>query len=324
MRLEQLRFLCAIVDHGHNISKAATALGVSQPGITRQIKLLERELNVDILLRRDGRIVGLTDPGSSILEIARRMAEDANNVRRISEEFTKEQSGRLALATTHIHARYVLLHRIEQFRRKYPHVQLVLRQGTPARVFELVSSGEADIAIASLPPGGAMGLAVLPSYALDRSVITPARHPLLARRKPTLEEIARHPIITYDVGFAGASVVMGAFRDRGIPLNVVMTATDADVIKAYVELGLGIAVLPTVAFDAERDRKLRAISASHLFQSTQTMIGVHPYMYLRQYMYDFIQFVAPEWSRRAVTGVLRVTQKSPAPMAAGRVAGAQA
>jgi LysR family cys regulon transcriptional activator len=311
MRLAQLRFLCAIVDHGHNISKAATALGVSQPGITRQIKLLERELNVDVLLRRDGRIVGLTEPGTSILGIARRMAEDANNVRRISEEFTQEQSGRLAVATTHIHARYVLLHMVEQFRRAYPHVQLILRQGNPSRVFQLVSSGEADLAIASQPPEGTMGLAVLPTYVLDRSVITPAHHPLLAHRKPTLEDIARYPIITFDAAFAGASAVMRPFRERQIPLNVVMTATDADVIKAYVELGLGIAVLPTIAFDAKRDRNLRAIAASHLFESTQTVIGIHPYMYLRQYMYDFIQTVAPRWNRKAVVAVLKRTQSPP-------------
>lgn len=304
MRLEQLRYLCAIVEHGHNISKAATALGVTQPGITRQIKLLERELNVDILLRRDGRIVGLTEPGGSILAVARRMSEDANNVRRISEEFTQEQSGRLAVATTHIHARYVLLHRIEQFRREYPHVQLVLRQGNPSRVFQLVSSGEADIAIASKPPEGAMGLAVLPTYALDRSVITPAHHPLLARRKPTLDDIARYPLITFDAGFAGASIVMRAFHEKGLAANVVMTATDADVIKAYVELGLGIAVLPTIAFDAKRDRALRAIDASHLFESTQTLIGIHPYMYLRQYMYDFVGIVAPRWNRHAIAAVL--------------------
>jgi LysR family cys regulon transcriptional activator len=305
MRLEQLRFLCAIVDHGHNISKAANTLGVSQPGITRQIKLLEQELNVDILLRRDGRIVGLTDPGASILAIARRMSEDANNVKRISEEFSHEQSGRLALATTHIHARYVLLHVVEQFRARYPQVQLILRQGTPSRGFQLVSSGEADIVLASQPTEGPMGLAVLPVYTLVRSVIAPAHHPLLGRRRLTLQDIARHPLITFDMAFTGGSAVMRPFAERGITPNVVMTATDADVIKAYVELGLGIAVLPTIAFDPKRDRNLRAIDASHLFEPTQTVIGVHPHMYLRQYMYDFIATVAPRWNSDAVAGVLK-------------------
>jgi LysR family cys regulon transcriptional activator len=305
MRLEQLRFLAQVVDSGFSISRAAQVLRISQPAVSKQIQLLERELRAEILLRRDGRIVGLTTPGQSVLNVARRMINDAANLHRVGDEFANAETGRLTFATTHINARYVLLRVIEQFRHRYPNVQLILRQGTPREIFELVASAQADIGVTSAPPEGTRGLITLPSYVLERSLIAPAGHALMRSHTLTLRDIANHPVITLDRAFAGGAAVLDAFAKRGIELDVVMTATDADVIKAYVELGLGITVLPQVVFDPLRDRQLNARDVSHLFAPTLAVTCIHSNTYLRQYVYDFIEMIAPKWTRDAVNAKLK-------------------
>jgi LysR family transcriptional regulator, cys regulon transcriptional activator len=288
MRLEQLRFLCEVNDCGFNISKAALSLNISQPAISTQIRLLEEELGWEILLRRNGRVVGLTPFGTATLNTARRITKEADNLRHAGEEFAHETTGRICIATTHINARYVLLGVIDRFRRKYPDVQLIIRQGDPGGIREFVLSGEADIGITSAPTGGFQGLSTSPCYTLHRAVIVPAGHPLLGRKRLTLKEIAAYPVITMDTSFAGGRAVLRAFTRKGIKPNVVMTATDAAVIKAYVALGMGITVLPGVAFDPQSDRTLQAIEAAHLFEPTKTFICVHPDIHLRQYMKDLI------------------------------------
>jgi LysR family cys regulon transcriptional activator len=233
------------------------------------------------------------------------MINDAANLHRVRDEFANSETGRLTFATTHINARYVLLRVIEKFRHRYPNVQLILRQGTPREIFELVASAQADIGVTSAPPEGTHGLITLPSYVLERSLIAPAGHALIRSHTLTLRDIAKHPVITLDRAFAGGAAVLDAFAKRGIELDVVMTATDADVIKAYVELGLGITVLPQVVFDPLRDRQLNARDVSHLFAPTLAVTCIHSNTYLRQYVYDFIEMIAPRWTRDAVNAKLK-------------------
>ena len=305
MNLQQLRYLHAIAAEGFNISRAADALHTSQPGISKQIRLLEREAGVDILVRKGNRVVGVTEPGEAILAVARRMLQDADSVRKIGEDFSRKTRGRMVVATTHIHARYVLRDFIRDFIRRHPAVTLMLRQGSPSQVARLVAAGEADIGVSSEPPGQPVpDLVSLPCLKLERSVVTPPRHPLL-KEKLTLKAIAKYPIVTYDPSYVGGSAVARAFEKAGIEPNVVLTAIDADVIKAYVELGLGIAIVPTVAYEPGRDRNLRALDARRLFDPTVTRIEIRRDAWLRSYMYDFITALAPDWDREAIDRMIR-------------------
>lgn len=305
MNLQQLRYLHGIAGEGYNISRAAVALHTSQPGISKQIQMLEQELGVDILLRKGNRIVGVTEPGKMILEVARRMLHDADNLRKISADYTQKGSGRLVVATTHIHARYVLQRVIKDFMRTHPQVQLVLRQGSPSQIAELVASGEADLGISSEPPEPVHELVMLPCARLERSVITQLRHPLLREKRLTLKAIAAYPIITLDQSYVGGSAVLRAFENARIKPNIALSAIDADVIKSYAEVGLGIAILPTVAYEPGRDRKLRAMDASGLFEPTITRIEIRRGSFLRDYMYDFIGRVAPRWDRQIIEKMMR-------------------
>lgn len=298
------------------MSRAAGALHTSQPGISKQIRMLEREIGVDILVRKGNRIVGVTEPGQAILEVARRMLGDAENIKRIGEEFTHRKK-RLVVATTHIHARYLLRGVIKNFMRRHPEVQLVLRQASPPQIAELVVSGDADIGVSSEPPQPLDQLVSLPGSKLQRSVITPVKHPLLReKRRLTLERVAKYPILTLDQSFVGGSAVLRAFDNAHIEPNIVLSAIDADVIKAYVELGLGIAILPSIAYERARDRNLRAIDASHLFDPTITGIEIRRDNYLRSYMYDFIMMLAPNWSRDAIEQKMHAPAAEPSRPAA--------
>ena len=304
MNLRQLRYLRGIADQGYNISRAATALHTSQPGISKQIQLLEREVGTAILLRRGNRIVGVTEPGQAILTVARRMLGDADILRRIGEEFALRKK-RLVVATTHIYARYVLRDVIREFMRRHPDVQLTLRQGNPAHIAHWVAAGDADIGISSEPPEPIRGIALLPCADLKRSVIAGARHPLLREKRLTLTKLARYPLLTLDQSFPGGAAVLQAFGNAGIEPNIVLSAIDADVIKTYVELGLGIAILPSIAYEPTRDRRLRAIDAGHLFEPTITHVAIRRDSYLRGDTYDFIHMVAPTWGREAVDRVMK-------------------
>jgi LysR family cys regulon transcriptional activator len=300
MKLQQLRYLCEVANQGLNLSKAAEILHTSQPGISKQIRLLENELGVDIFVRNGKRVVETTPPGRAILEIAERMLRDAKNLKQVGEEFANEASGSLTIATTHTQARYALPSAIKHFTARYPKVRLVLRQGNPTQIAELVTSGVADIAIATEAIELFSELVMLPCYQWNRCVIVPSRHPLLKLEELTLEAIAEHPIITYDFAFTGRSKINQAFDAKGLVPNVVLTAIDADVIKTYVELGLGIGILAQMAFEPSRDRHLRAIDASHLFEPSTTRIGISRNSYLRKYVYDFIEMFAPHLDRTTV------------------------
>ena len=305
MKLQQLRYICEVVRHNLNLSNAAEALFTSQPGISKQIRSLEEELGVDIFVRHGKRVVAVTEPGKAILEIAQRMLKDVENLRQVGEEFTEEDKGHLTIATTHTQARYALPHVIQRFTKRYPGVRLSLRQGSPTQISELVTSGEADIAIATEAIELYEDLVMLPCYQWNRCVLVPPGHPLLKAKKLTLEAIVSFPIITYDFAFTGRSRINQAFAAKGLTPNVVLTAIDADVIKTYVELGLGIGIVAMMAYDPKRDTHLRAMDASHLFEPSTTRIGIRKNSYLRGYTYEFIEMFAPHLSRKVVDDAMR-------------------
>lgn len=304
MKLQQLRYLCETAEHGMNLSRAAKNLHTSQPAISKQIQMLEQELGVDIFLRNGKRIVKITPPGQLIIRTATRMLRDADNLKKIAQEFTNEAGGTLTIATTHTQARYSLPPVIKRFTSRYPKVKLILRQGSPVQIATLVTSGEADIAIATEAIEQFHELVMLPCYQWNRCVVVPPKHPLLKLKKLTLEAINQYPIITYDFAFTGRSKINQAFASRGLEPNVVLTAIDSDVIKTYVELGLGIGILANMAFDAKRDKNLRAIDASHLFDPSTTRIGISRNNYIRSYIFDFIEMFAPHLNHDSVQAKL--------------------
>lgn len=300
MKLQQLRYLCEVANQGLNLSKAAEMLHTSQPGISKQIRLLETELEVDIFVRNGKRVVNVTPPGRAILEIAERMLRDAKNLKQVGQDYANEATGSLTIATTHTQARYALPPAIKHFTARYPKVKLILRQGNPTQISELVTSGDADIAIATEAIELFDELVMLPCYQWNRCVVVGPRHPLLKLDELTLEAIAQYPIVTYDFAFTGRSKINQAFDAKGLVPNVVLTALDADVIKTYVELGLGIGILAQMAFEPKRDKHLRSIDASHLFAASTTRIGISRNSYLRGYVYDFIEIFAPHLSPAVV------------------------
>ncbi len=310
MNLQQMRYVFEVAKRGLNVSDAAVSLHTSQPGVSRQIRVLEAELGVDIFVRQGKRLTGVTAPGREILKIAERMLHDVDNLRGVGREYSNESSGSLSIATTHTQARYVLPRVIEQFMRRHPAVRVSLHQGSPAQVCEYVLAGEADIAIATEAIGLQEELVMLPCYQWNRCVVAQTRHPILKARPLSLEEIARYPIITYDFAFTGRSQINQAFAARGLAPNVVLTAIDADIIKTYVALGLGVGIMAAMAYDEKGDRGLRALDAAHLFESSTTRIGVRKNAYLRGYAYAFIELFAPHLTRRAVAAALSGTQGS--------------
>lgn len=307
MNLQQLRCLCAVVDEGFNISRAARTLHASQPGVSRQVRLLEEELKVEILSRRDGRISGLTPPGVSVLDYAREMLRCADNLRRVGEDFANQASGQLVSAITHVHARYILPQVATEFRRRYPGVRLVLRKGTPEQILELVTSGEADLGISNRiarDPGSPL-VVELACGDLPRSVVVQRDHPLTRLSRLTLEEVARYPLIALEPTSSSGRAVTSAFEAAGIQPNIVMQAIDPDVAKACVVSGVGIAVIPAVSVEPSRDSTLAALDAAHLFGSGDTTLMIDPRSYLRAYTYDFIHMISPAWPREQVEAELR-------------------
>jgi LysR family cys regulon transcriptional activator len=233
------------------------------------------------------------------------MLRDAKNLKQVGQEFANEAIGSLTIATTHTQARYALPSAIKHFTARYPKVKLILRQGSPTQISELVTSGVADIAIATEAIELFDELVMLPCYQWNRCIVVPPRHPLLKLEKLTLEAIAQYPIITYDFAFTGRSKINQAFDAKRLVPNVVLTAIDADVIKTYVELGLGIGILAQMAFDPKRDKHLRSIDAGHLFEPSTTRIGIGRNSYLRGYVYDFIEIFAPHLDHAAVKAAMK-------------------
>lgn len=305
MKLQQLRYLVEVSKQGLNVSEAAEKLHTSQPGISKQIRLLEDELGIQIFIRNGKRVVAVSDPGKEVLRIAERILRESQNLKRVGEEFSREAEGSLTIATTHTQARYALPHSIAEFTRRYPNVRLSLKQGSPTQICEMVISGEADLAIATEGIALYKELAMLPCYQWNRGIVVPAGHPLLyLDRHLTLEDIARYPIITYDFAFTGRSKINKAFANRNLSPTVVLTAIDTDVIKTYVGLGLGIGIIASMAYEPERDIALRLIDAGHLFEPSTTKIGIRKDAYLRGFVYTFIELFAPHLHRHDVEAAL--------------------
>ena len=300
MKLQQLRYLTEVARRDLNVSAAAEALHTSQPGISKQVRSLEDELGVQIFVRHGKRITSLTEPGRAVVAIAERMLADAANLKRAGEDYASRNLGTLTIATTHTQARYALPRAVAAFKRRYPKVHLVIHQGNPTQICEQVAAGEADLCVATEQISEHPGLVALPCYQWNRCIVVRPRHALLKIQPLTLEAVARYPIVTYDYAFANRSLVNRAFEQRGLAPDVVLTAFDADVIKTYVELGLGVGIMAKMAFDPRRDRHLRAIDASHLFPSSTTRLGIKRGAYLRRFAYDFIEHFAPQLSREVV------------------------
>ena len=300
MKIQQLRYLSEVARRDLSVSAAAEALFTSQPGISKQIKALEEELGIEIFARHGKRLTALTEPGRAVLAIAERILGEAANLKRAGEEFANEKLGSLTIATTHTQARYALPKAVAAFKRRYADVQLVIHQGNPTQICEMVIRGEADFAVATEQIAEFTDLVSLPCYQWNRCVVVPARHPLARVRPLTLEAVARYPIVTYDYAFANRSLVEKAFEQRGLKPKVVLSALDADVIKTYVELGLGVGIMAAMAFDARRDAGLKALDAAHLFESSTTRLGIKRGAYLRRYAYEFIELFVPHLPRSIV------------------------
>ncbi|MCZ2173942.1 MAG: CysB family HTH-type transcriptional regulator, partial [Burkholderiales bacterium] len=271
---------------------------------SKQIRLLEEELGVDVFVRQGKRLTAVTDPGREVLKIAERLLRDLDNLRSVGQEFGAGESGTLTLATTHTQARYVLPPIIGEFMKRHPNVRVSLRQGSPTQVCEYVLAGEADIAIATEAIGEQNELVMLPCYQWNRCVIARPDHPILEAQPLTLEAIAKYPIVTYDFAFTGRSQINKAFAARGLTPNVALTAIDADIIKTYVALGLGIGIVAYMAFDPAADKGLRAVDAAHLFESATTRLGIRRNAWLRGYAYTFIELFAPHLTRKMVQSAL--------------------
>lgn len=304
MNLQQLRYIHEVARRGLNVSDAAEALFTSQPGVSKQIRLLEAELGVEIFTRHGKRLVAVTEPGRAVLAIAERMLRDMDNLLQVGDEFSNESAGSLSIATTHTQARYALPPVVREFMRLYPQVKLSLHQGSPRQVCEMVLDGSADIAIATEAIAEYDELVMLPCHQWNRCVVASPRHPILREQPLTLEAIARYPLITYDDAFTGRSQINKAFLGRGLKPNVVLTALDSDVIKTYVSMDLGIGILARMAYDPEEDRKLGMIDAAHLFESSTTRIGLRRRAWLRGYVYAFVELFAPHLTRRMVETAL--------------------
>jgi LysR family cys regulon transcriptional activator len=294
MNFNQMRYLCEVARRGYNLSEAARALHTSQPGISRQIQMLEEELGFAVLTRQGKRITGLTRQGEMVLASARRLMGEFNGLRQLSADHRSRADGTLVVATTHFHARYTLFDAVLRFRRTHPDVSLILHQGSPGDIARRVTAEEADIGISVLPPDVKPDLVAIPCLSVQRVLITPRRHPLLALRQITLQHICRYPLIAYDNQLGGGRRVMQAFGEKGLKPNVVLTATDADVIKAYVAAGLGVAVVQASVYDRKRDAGLRTADVSRLFQPGASVLMMRRQVYVSDVVRDFVKAVAPE------------------------------
>lgn len=306
MKLQQLRYALEVYRHNLNVSEAAEALFTSQPGISKQIRLLEEELGLQIFIRSGKRVVSVSQPGKAVLEIAERILRDVQNIKNIGSEFTGHDSGSLTIATTHTQARYVLPPTVARFVECFPKVHLTIKQGSPSAIAQMVSNGEADIAIITESLEEHTELRKLHCAEWTHAVVVPHDHPLLECRHPlSIADLASFPLITYEFAFNGSSNIARAFQRARIEQpEVALAAADTDVLKTYVKLGLGVGLMAKMAYDPERDADLQLVDAAHLFEPSPIWIAVRPDTYLRGYTYDFINMFAPHLTREAVDRML--------------------
>jgi LysR family cys regulon transcriptional activator len=300
MKLQQLRYIWEVAHHELNVSATAQSLYTSQPGISKQIRLLEDELGVEIFARSGKHLTRVTPAGETIIEKSGEILRKVESIKQVAQEFSNERKGSLSIATTHTQARYALPDVINRFIQSFPDVSLHMHQGSPIQIAEMAADGAVDFAIATEGLELFGDLVMMPCYQWNRCILLPKDHPLAQSSEPTLEEVAAHPIVTYVFGFTGRSKLDEAFMHHGLAPKVVFTATDADVIKTYVRLGLGIGIIAAMAYDEEQDSDLVVLDASHLFEDSTTMIGCRRGTFLRGYMYEFIELFAPHLTKQVV------------------------
>jgi len=305
MNLHQFRFVREAVRQKFNLTEAAKALYTSQPGVSKAIIELEEELGVEIFTRHGKRVRSLTEPGRIILGSVEKILQEVESLKRIGKDYAAQDQGNLTIAATHTQARYSLPAAIAEFKKRFPKVRLSILQGSPTQVAEMVLHDQADLAIATEAISGYKDLISLPCFQWHHVAVVLADHPLLERRNLTLEDLAQYPLITYDPAFAGRSKINQAFTLRGLTPDVVLEAIDADVIKTYVELGLGVGLMADIAYNAERDRNLRIIPAGHLFGSNLTRIALKQGAYLRSYVYTLVELLSPTLNRKLIEQALR-------------------
>jgi LysR family cys regulon transcriptional activator len=300
MKLQQLRYIWEVAHHDLNVSATAQSLFTSQPGISKQIRLLEDELGVEVFARSGKHLTRITPGGETIVREAGEILRRVEGIKKIAQEFSNQRKGDLSIATTHTQARYALPHLIQGFIESYPDVSLHMHQGTPMQISEMAANGAVDFAIATEALELFNNLIMMPCYRWNRSVIVPRNHPLVNAAPLTLEAVAEHPLVTYVFGFTGRSRLDEAFREKGLTPKVVFTAADADVIKTYVRMGLGVGIIASMAFDEKADSDMVALDARDLFAPSVTKIGFRKGTFLRGYMYEFIQRFAPHLTRDRV------------------------
>ncbi|KAF0810567.1 transcriptional regulator CysB [Alcanivorax sp. S71-1-4] len=304
MKLQQLRYAWEVARHDLNVSATAQALYTSQPGISKQIRMLEDELGVDIFARSGKHLTHVTPAGQAILRLAGEILQQVESIKRVAHEFRDETRGELSLATTHTQARYALPPVIRAFTERFPDVALHMHQGTPMQISEMAANGTVDFAIATEALDLFSDLIMMPCYRWNRTVVVPQGHPLTKVKTLTLDTLAEHPLVTYTFGFTGRSKLDEAFRSRGLTPRVVFTAADADVIKTYVRLGMGVGIIAHMALDPEQDKGLVKLDASHLFEPSTTRIGFRKGTFLRGFMYEFMREFAPHLTRELVDSAL--------------------
>ncbi|UUM31392.1 HTH-type transcriptional regulator CysB [Vibrio japonicus] len=304
MKLQQLKYIVEVVNHNLNVSATAESLYTSQPGISKQVRLLEDELGIQIFERSGKHLTQVTSAGEEIIRISQEILGRVEGIKAVAGEYTHPDMGTLNLSTTHTQARYALPEVIKGFTARYPKVSLHMYQGTPAQMSEAVAKGVANFAIATEALHLYQDAIMLPCYHWNRSLVVPKSHPLAQKEHVTIQDLASFPLVTYVIGTSGHSELDTAFHKRGLTPRVVFTATDADVIKTYVRMGLGVGVIASMAIDVEQDMDLVAINASHIFGVSTTSIGFRRGTFLRSYMYDFIERFAPHLTRPVVEQAL--------------------
>jgi len=303
MNFQQLRIIRETVRRNFNLTEVGNALFTSQSGVSKHIKDLEDELGVELFVRKGKRLLGLTDPGKDLLVLVERMLHDARNIKTLAEQYSQRDVGQLTVAATHTQARYALPRVIAEFKKSFPRVHLKLHQGSPQEIVDLLLEGEADIGIATEAVAGHTELAAFDFYHWHHALVVPAGHALLSLAQPSLEAIAEYPVITYHEGFTGRAGIDRVFAEAGLLPDVVMSALDADVIKTYVELELGIGIVASMAFHPKRDEGLVMIDCQHLFPLNTTHIAIRRGHYLRGFAYRFIELCAPALSEARVRAV---------------------
>jgi len=301
MKLQQLRYIVEVLNNNLNVSATAEALFTSQPGISKQVRMLEDELGIQIFGRSGKHLTHVTSAGQEVINIAQQILSKVEGIKAVAREHTQPDEGRLRIATTHTQARYALPEVIKGFIKRYSKVTLQMSQGTPAQISDAAAKGDADFAIATESLHLYNDLVMLPCYHWNRSIIVCKDHPLARKQDITIHDIAKYSLVTYVFGFTGRSELDAAFEKIGAEPKIAFTATDADVIKTYVRLGVGVGVVATMAIDAKIDSDLVVIDASHLFKASTTKIGFRRGSFLRGYMFDFIERFAPHLTKDIIT-----------------------